>query len=49
MAMKGNISKHQKDTVVVRAVGAAAVLVPLSALLGGLNLGNHNETFVRDR
>jgi hypothetical protein len=37
-----------KNVTVVRAVAAASVVVPLAAFLGGLNLGNHNETFLRD-
>ena len=31
----------------VRAVSAAAVLVPVAAVVGGIKLSNHNETVVR--
>jgi hypothetical protein len=31
-----------------RAAAASALLVPLAAIVGGMNLGNHNETVVRD-
>jgi hypothetical protein len=48
VAMKSK-SDHLKNTVDVRGVAATAVAVPLAALLGGMNLGNHNETFLRDR
>jgi hypothetical protein len=41
-------AKSLKDVTVVRAVAATAVVVPLAAFLGGMNLGNHNETFLRD-
>jgi hypothetical protein len=41
-------AKSLKDVTVVRAVAATAAVVPLAAFLGGLNLGNHNETFLRD-
>jgi hypothetical protein len=37
-----------KNTTAVRAIAATAVLVPLAVLVGGMNLGNHNETFLRD-
>jgi hypothetical protein len=33
--------------VYVRSAAAAAFLVPLAALLGGVKLSNHNETLVR--
>lgn len=33
--------------VYVRSAAAAAFLVPLAALLGGVRLSNHNETLVR--
>jgi hypothetical protein len=45
--MKGTIHSL-KDATAVRVVAATAVLVPLAALAGGMNLGNHNETFLRD-
>jgi len=37
-----------KNATAVRAVAAAAVLAPLAALLGGVDLKNHNETFLSD-
>ena len=46
--MKSTIESPKVKTGYVRAVSAVAVLVPLAAVVGGLNLGNHNETVVRD-
>jgi hypothetical protein len=46
-SMKGTMHSLKKATT-VRAVAATAVLVPLAALLGGVPLKNHNETFLRD-
>jgi hypothetical protein len=40
--------KSTIDSSYVRAATASAVLVPLAAFLGGMNLGNHNETLVRN-
>jgi hypothetical protein len=39
--------KGATSSAYVRAAAGSAVLVPLAALLGGMNLGNHNETVVR--
>lgn len=41
--------REKIDSVAVRSVGAIAVLAPVAALVGGMNLGNHNETFLSDR
>jgi hypothetical protein len=46
--MKSTIESLKTKTGYVRAVTATAVLVPLAVLMGGMNLGNHNETVVRD-
>jgi hypothetical protein len=46
--------KSKSSSTYVRAAAAAAVLVPLSAFLGGFSTSpggtyrNHNETLVRD-
>jgi hypothetical protein len=45
--MKGTMHSL-KNATAVRAVAATAVLVPLAALVGGVKLNNHNETFLRD-
>jgi hypothetical protein len=45
--MKGTIHSL-KNATAVRAVAATAVLVPLAALVGGMRMANHNETFLRD-
>jgi hypothetical protein len=45
--MKGTTGSL-KNATAVRVVPAMAVLVPLAAFLGGIGLGNHNETLVRD-
>jgi len=45
--MKGTIHSL-KNATAVRAIAATAALVPLAALVGGLKLSNHNETFLRD-
>ncbi len=37
-----------KNATAVRAVAVTAVLVPLAALVGGVRLSNHNESFLRD-
>ena len=48
--MKSTIEslKTKAGSGYVRTVTASAVLVPLAVVMGGLNLGNHNETIVRD-
>ena len=47
--MKNTIDtmKAKADSTAVRAVAATALLVPLAAFVGGVNLGNHNETLVK--
>jgi hypothetical protein len=47
LSMKGK-GNNLKSAPAVHAVAVAAVLVPLAALAGGMDLGNHNETFLRD-
>ena len=34
-------------TTYVRAAAVATALVPIAAIAGGMNLGNHNETLLR--
>ncbi len=48
--MKSTIEslKTKTGSGYVRAATASAVLVPLAVLMGGMDLGNHNETVVRD-
>ena len=48
--MKGTIALLTLATASprARAAAASAVLVPLAAIAAGMNLGNHNETFLRD-
>jgi len=48
--MKQTIDTLKRGTAPasVRATAAAAVIVPLAAILGGVSL-QHNETLVRDR
>ena len=48
--MKSTIGslKTKTGSGYVRAVSASSVLVPLAVVMGGMNLGNHNETVVRD-
>ena len=31
----------------VRVAAVCATVIPVAAFLGGVNLGNHNETFIR--
>jgi hypothetical protein len=37
------------DKLTIKATTAAAVATSLAAVLGGVRLGNHNETVVRER
>ena len=48
--MKGTIDKLKAATTSTRVSGVTvgALLVPIAAIVGGINLGNHNETLLRD-